>query len=132
MLFLDIYSCGSVKIECRQRLTGHPFHCQMMGERYSMPEDAFDEQTYTWQLDGEKWLLLTELLEEELKWAYYYRRFKLPVPLPPEVLPNGQVQMLHLSPDADETESLIGLLRDLHWPEERLAKLAYKWLGDSN
>jgi hypothetical protein len=95
-------------------------------------DDPSDGYAMIWKLDGDKWLLLTEVLEDQLKWAYYYRKFKLPVPLPPEVLPNGQVQLLNLSPDADQTESLIGLLRDLHWPEEHLAKLAHQWLADSN
>jgi hypothetical protein len=58
----------------------------------NMPDQPFDDDTYAWRLGESHWYFLTDLFLEQLKWAYYYRKFNLPRPLGPRLFADGRVE----------------------------------------
>jgi hypothetical protein len=101
-----------------------------------MPEDPFDQHYCTLELDEAQNHFLIDLLFDQLRWAYYYRKFKVPRPRGPRRFPTGKVDSYTIQ-DTDATydsqiDELVGLLRDLDTSEDELAELAHEWLNDSN
>jgi hypothetical protein len=92
-----------------------------------MAEEPFDTDTHTWKLGEGHWFFLTGVLLEELKRAYYYRKFNLPRPLGPRLMPDGSVEMFTVRDTSATYDSqvdwYVSLLRELHYPEDELAEL---------